>query len=126
MHLLPRVAAAAARARGARRSSPSWSRHIFSPRRVTLRYIVLFWNPFRHNFAENGPQNLKTVQKDASHNSTQSVIKNLLLNTHIEKVTAVLVPTWDAVPLGQVVPPGSDARWSHNLPAMRVRPGPSN
>ena len=39
--------------------------------------------------------------------------KNRLLNTNIEKVTAVLVlRSWDAVPLGQVVPPGSDARWS--------------
>ena len=38
--------------------------------------------------------------------------KNRLLNTNIEKVTAVLVlRSWDAVPLGQVVPPGSDARW---------------
>jgi hypothetical protein len=37
----------------------------------------------------------------------------LLINTNIEKVTAVLVlGSWDAVPLGQVVPPGSDARWS--------------
>ena len=38
--------------------------------------------------------------------------KNQLLNTNIEKVTAVLVLRfWDAVPLGQVVPPGSDAMW---------------
>ena len=59
------------------------------------------------------------VSKDASRNSTQSVIKNQLLNTNIEKVTAVLVlRSWDAVPLGQVVPQGSDAapggHWSHN------------
>jgi len=45
---------------------------------------------FCHNFAENGSQDLKMVQKDASRNSTQSVIKNQLLNTNIEKVTAVL------------------------------------
>jgi hypothetical protein len=38
--------------------------------------------------------------------------KNQLLNTNIGKVTPVLVlRSWDAVPLGQVVPPGSDARW---------------
>ena len=71
-----------------------------------------FLKLFCHNFAENGPQDLKMVQKDASRNSTQSVIKNQLLNTNIEKVTAVLVlRSWDAVPLGQVVPPGSDATW---------------
>ena len=60
------------------------------------------------------PKYLKTVQKDASNNSTYTICdKNQLLNTNIEKVTAVLVlRSWDAVPLGQVVPPGSDARWS--------------
>ena len=47
----------------------SWSRHIFSYRRV------LFWDFFRHNFAENGPQEVKIVQKDASRDSTQSVMK---------------------------------------------------
>jgi hypothetical protein len=52
------------------------------------------------------------LSKDASRDSTQSVIKNRLLNTNIQKVAAVLVlRSWDAVPLGQVVPPGSDARW---------------
>jgi hypothetical protein len=34
-----------------------------------------FLELFCHNFAENGPQDLKMVQKDASRNSTQSVIK---------------------------------------------------
>jgi hypothetical protein len=60
---------------------------------------VLFWWLFRHNFAENGLQDLKMVYKDASHNSTQSVIKiSSKLNTNIEKVTAVLVlRSWDAV-----------------------------
>jgi hypothetical protein len=38
--------------------------------------------------------------------------KNQRLDTNIGKVTAVLViRSWDAVPLGQVVPPGSDAGW---------------
>ena len=37
--------------------------------------VVSFFEPFRHNFAENGPQELKMVQKDVSSNSTQSVIK---------------------------------------------------
>jgi hypothetical protein len=36
---------------------------------------VLFWGFCRHNFAENGPQYLKMVSKDASRNSTQSMIK---------------------------------------------------
>ena len=35
-----------------------------------------FFEDFRHTFAENGPQDLKMVQKDASSNSTQSMIKN--------------------------------------------------
>jgi hypothetical protein len=49
------------------------------------------------------------VQKDVSQFYT-ICDKNQLLNTNIEKVTAVLVlRSWDAVPLGQVVPPGSDA-----------------
>jgi hypothetical protein len=30
---------------------------------------------FSHNFAENGPQDLKMVEKDAFSSSTQSVIK---------------------------------------------------
>jgi hypothetical protein len=47
----------------------SWSRHILSLRRV------LFSGFFRHKFAANGPQDVKMVQKDASRNSTQSVIK---------------------------------------------------
>jgi hypothetical protein len=34
-----------------------------------------FLELFCHNFAENGPQDLKMVQKDASRNSKQSVIK---------------------------------------------------
>jgi hypothetical protein len=46
----------------------SWSRHIFSRRRV-------LFGAFCHKFAENGPQGLKMVQKDASRNSTQSMIK---------------------------------------------------
>jgi hypothetical protein len=33
---------------------------------------VLFLRFFSHNFTENGPQDLKMVQKDASRNSTQS------------------------------------------------------
>jgi hypothetical protein len=34
--------------------------------------------------------------------------KNQLLNTNIDKVTAILAPrSWDTVPPGQVVPPGS-------------------
>jgi hypothetical protein len=36
--------------------------------------VVSFLSPFRHNFAENGLHDLKMVQKDASSNSTQSVI----------------------------------------------------
>ena len=40
-----------------------------------IRRRVLFLGLFRHNIAENGPQDLKMVQKDASRNSTQSVIK---------------------------------------------------
>jgi hypothetical protein len=36
---------------------------------------VFCFGPFRRNFAENGPQNLKMIQKDASRNSTQYVIK---------------------------------------------------
>jgi hypothetical protein len=46
--------------------------------------------------------------------------KNQLLNLNTEKVTAFLVlRSLDAVTLGQVVPPGSDAApagyWSHNF-----------
>ena len=38
--------------------------------------MSFFFRPFFfHNFAENGPQDLITAQKDASSNSTQSVIK---------------------------------------------------
>jgi hypothetical protein len=59
------------------------------------------------------------VQKDASRNSTHAICdKNQLLNTNIEKVTAVLVlRSWDAVPLGQVAPRGPvpAAYWSHNF-----------
>jgi hypothetical protein len=51
------------------RNPASWSEHIF------LLRPILFLEPFRHNFAENGPQDLKMVQKDASRDSTQSVIK---------------------------------------------------
>jgi hypothetical protein len=41
-----------------------------------IRRRVLFLSIFRHNTAENGPQVLKMIQKDASSNSTQSVIKS--------------------------------------------------
>ena len=45
---------------------------------------------FRHNFAENDLQDLNMGQKDASRNSTQSVIKkNQLINKSIEKVMAI-------------------------------------
>jgi hypothetical protein len=37
--------------------------------------VFFFGAFFCHNFAENGPNALKMVQKDASRNSTQSVIK---------------------------------------------------
>jgi hypothetical protein len=54
---------------------------------------VPFWGCFRHNFAENDPQDLKMVQTDASHNSrTQSVIKKQLLNENIENIMAILAP----------------------------------
>jgi hypothetical protein len=43
--------------------------------RAQLIRLRFFFEPFRHNFAENGPQDLKLVQKDASSNYTQSVIK---------------------------------------------------
>jgi hypothetical protein len=37
---------------------------------------VFFFGAFySHNFAENDPQDLKMAKKDASRNSTQSVIK---------------------------------------------------
>jgi hypothetical protein len=61
------------------------------------------------------------VQKDASRDSTQSVIKISSyprIKTNIEKVTAVLfLRSWDAVPLGQVVPRGPvpGGYWSHNF-----------
>ena len=63
----------------------SWSRHILLHRRVLLRGL------FRHNFAENGLQDLKMISKDASRNSTKSVIKNQLLNKNIGKVMKILV-----------------------------------
>jgi hypothetical protein len=49
----------------------SWSKHIFFYRGV----FFFFGEFFCHNFVENDPQDLKMVQKDASRNSTQSVIK---------------------------------------------------
>jgi hypothetical protein len=58
------------------------------------------------------------VSKDASRNSTQSVIKNQLLNTNIEKVTAVLAlrscmpyPWVRSYPRGPM--PGG--YWGHNF-----------
>ena len=53
---------------------------------------MFFWKLFRHNFAENGPQDLKMVKEDASGNSTQSIIKkNQLLKKNMGKVMASLV-----------------------------------
>jgi hypothetical protein len=40
-----------------------------------IRRRVLFSGLFHHKIAENGLQDLKMVQKDASSHSTQSVIK---------------------------------------------------
>jgi hypothetical protein len=68
---------------------------------------------FRHNFAENDHQDLKNGLERRVSQFYTICDKNQLLNTNIEKVTAVLVlRSWDAVPVGPVVPPGSDARWS--------------
>jgi hypothetical protein len=42
---------------------------------ISFHAGVFFFGAFCHNFAENGPQDLKMDQKDASRNSTQSVLK---------------------------------------------------
>ena len=77
---------------------------------------VLFSGFFRHKFAENwSPEAKNGLERRVSQFYT-ICDKNLLLNTNIEKVTAVLVlRSWDAVPLGQVVPPGPTpaADWSY-------------
>jgi hypothetical protein len=44
-------------------------------RRRVLFFFFFWGGPFRHNIAENDPEDLKMVQKDASSNSTQSVIR---------------------------------------------------
>jgi hypothetical protein len=50
-----------------------------------IRRRVSLFGPFRHSIAENSPHDLKMVQKDASSNSTQSVIKNQPLNKKYEE-----------------------------------------
>jgi hypothetical protein len=58
---------------------------------------------------KNGPLDKKwSITRNRETHLYTICDKNLLLNTNIEKVSAVLVlRSWDAVPLGQVVPPGS-------------------
>jgi hypothetical protein len=60
--------------------------------------LPFIFGDFRHNFTKNGPHYLQMVQKDASGNSTQSVIKNQVLNKKpIGKVTVILVlRSWNA------------------------------
>ena len=53
--------------------------------------FYLFWALFRHNFAKNGHHDLKMAYKDASGNSTQSVIKSGPKPKINEKVTVILV-----------------------------------
>ena len=71
---------------------------------------------FRHNFSVNDPQDLKIGPERRVSQFYTICDDNQHLNTNIEKVTAVLVVrSWDAVPLGQVVPPGSGTSWSLEL-----------
>ena len=84
----------------------SWSRHTFSHRRV------LFCSLFRPNLPKMTPRTKNGLERRVTQFHT-ICDKNQLLNINIEKVTAFLVlRSWDAVPLGQVVPPGSDASCS--------------
>jgi hypothetical protein len=72
--------------RGGDRDVPSCLRRSWCMRasvRAARAYMVQAYFPLRRvfprlfhlNFAENGPHDLEIVQKDASRNSTQSVIK---------------------------------------------------
>jgi hypothetical protein len=74
---------------------------------VLFSFIFFFGHIFRHNFAENGPPGPKNGLERRVSQFYTICDKNQLLNTNIKKVTAVLVlRSWDAIPLGQVVPPG--------------------
>jgi hypothetical protein len=87
---------------------PIRSSHL-GPRVFFLRRRVLFWGLFWHTFAGNGPQPGPKNGLERRVSQFYAICdKNQLLNTNIVKVTAFLVlRSWDAVPLGQVVPLGS-------------------
>jgi hypothetical protein len=88
-----------------------------------IRRRVTFLSLFRHNIAENGPHDLKMVQKYASSNSTQSVIKiQPLRNKNMKKVTAIFLTKFNLVlnlVLGLEWSPHTDRR-SHSTSHVRV------